>query len=69
MELEKHQESFHIAYRSATMMFQLATQEIFDLAINTNHTLELLHDGVVSNGETQDVARDLLYRELLPIYE
>ena len=69
MELEKHEESLHLSYRAAVMMFQVATQEAFDLAINTNRTLELFHAGVINSGTAQDIAREQLYRELLPMYE
>ena len=69
MELEKHQESFHIAYHSAAMMFQLATKEAFDLVINTQHTLDILYEGVTSSGRKQNIARGRLYSELSSVYE
>ncbi len=69
LELTKHQENFHISYRSATIMYELANKEAFDLVINTGRVLELLYQGVTSEGKAQNIARGRLYRELFPMYE
>ena len=69
LALTKHQENFHIAYQSATMMYELANKEAFDLAINTHRTLELFYQGVMGEGRAQAIARGRLYRELAPLYE
>jgi predicted molibdopterin-dependent oxidoreductase YjgC len=69
MELIKHQENFHIAYRSATISYELANKEAFDLVINTQRVLELFYEGVLSEGRERDIARGRLYRELFPMYE
>ena len=69
MELVKHQENFHIAYRSATITYELANKEAFDLVINTGRILELFYEGVMHEGRERDIARGRLYRELFPMYE
>ncbi len=69
MALVKHQENFHIAYHAATISYELANKEAFDLVINTHRTLELLYEAVTTTGRAQDIARGRLYRELSPLYE
>ncbi|MBV5278822.1 MAG: hypothetical protein J0647_07310 [Campylobacteraceae bacterium] len=69
MELVKNQENFHIAYHAATITYELANKEAFDLVINTHRTLELLYEGVTKEGRDQEIARGQLYRELAPVYE
>jgi len=69
LALSKHQENFHIAQQSATMMYGLANKEAFDLVVNTHETLELFYQGVLHEGRAQDIARGRLFRALSPLYE
>jgi len=58
-----------MAYRSAGLTYELANKEAFDLFINTHAILELVHEGVTSEGKAQSMARGRLYRTLSPLYE
>ncbi len=67
--LTKGQENVHMAYRSAGLTYELANKEAFDSIINTHAILELVYEGVTSEGKAQSMARGRLYRTLSPLYE
>ncbi|MBE0491944.1 MAG: response regulator [Sulfurospirillum sp.] len=69
LELAKKQENLHIAYQFSLKMYELVTKEVFDIAINTPFVLELFRQGVLAQGEEKEIARELLYENLMNVYE
>ena len=65
----EQQAILNTAYHAAIQSYRLAMETFFDNALNTPATLELVRQGVDSQGDDRDLARGKLYRHLYGAYE
>ena len=65
----EHQAILDTAYRASVQMYRLAMEGFFASILNTPKTLEIIEQGVDSEGEQRDLARGKLYRHLYAAYD